>query len=103
MQNGTLRVTGQPAYSERLATASAVREVLAAFCADPHHEFCPDDVSLLDAAHLARPEQLTSARVTDLYLLALARRHDARLATFDRRIPAAAIRGGAAALAIIDA
>ena len=103
VQNGALRVASQPAYSERLGTASAVREVLAAFCADPRHEFCPDDVSLLDAAHLARPELLTSARVTDLYLLALARHHDARLATFDRRIPAVAIRAGAAALAVIDA
>jgi hypothetical protein len=34
--------------------------------------------------------------------LALARRHDSRLATFDRRIPAEAIDGGASALAIID-
>jgi toxin-antitoxin system PIN domain toxin len=103
VQNGALRVASQPAYSGQLGTASDVRDVLAAFCADARHEFCPDDVSLLDAAHLARPELLTPSRVTDLYLLALARRHGAHLATFDRRIPAAAVRGGAATLAVLDA
>lgn len=103
VQNGALRVASQPAYSERLGTAAVVRDVLAAFCADPRHDFCPDDVSLLDDVHVARPELLTPARVTDLYLLALARHHGARLATFDRRIPAAAVRGGAAALTVLDA
>jgi hypothetical protein len=103
VQNGALRVASQAAYSERLGTAASVREVLAAFCADPRHEFCPDDVSLLDPAHLVRPELLTPGRVTDLYLLALARHHDARLATFDRRIVAAAVRGGVDALAVLDA
>ena len=102
VQNGALRVASQPAYSAQLGATAAVREVLAAFCGDPRHEFCPDDVSLLDAAHLARPELLTPARVTDLYLLALARHHGAQLATFDRRIPVAAVGGGAAALAVLD-
>jgi predicted nucleic acid-binding protein len=31
--------------------------------------------------------------VTDLYLLALARQHGGRLATFDRAIPVAAVAG----------
>lgn len=60
-------------------------------------------MSLLDPAHLARPDLLTPARVTDLYLLALARQHGARLATFDRRVPADAVAGGAAALELLDA
>lgn len=103
VQNGALRVASQPAYSERLGTAAQVREVLAAFCADERHEFCPDDVSLLEPTHLARPELLTPARVTDLYLLALARQHGARLATFDRRVPADAVVRGAASLELLDA
>jgi hypothetical protein len=41
--------------------------------------------------------------VTDLYLLALAKHHGASLATFDRRIPAAAIPNGDAHLNIIEA
>ncbi|MGQ0594128.1 MAG: hypothetical protein ACT4QB_16220 [Gammaproteobacteria bacterium] len=37
------------------------------------------------------------------YLLALARHHRARLATFDLRIPADAVRDGPVAIALIDA
>ena len=103
VQNGVMRVASQSTYPNRLGTARAVREVLQAFCADPRHEFCADDISLLDAAHLARPDLLTPSRVTDIYLLALAHHHQAFLATFDRRIPADAVRDGPAAIALIDA
>ncbi len=103
VQNGVLRVASRSTYPNRLGTASAVWEVLQAFCADPRHEFCADDISLLDAAHLARPDLLTPSRVTDVYLLALAHHHRARLATFDRRIPAEAVRDGRAAIALLDA
>jgi predicted nucleic acid-binding protein len=40
---------------------------------------------------------------TPVYLLALARHHGAKLATFDRGIPAEAAPDGRAALAILDA
>ena len=103
VQNGALRVASQSKYPNNLGTVTAVREVLQAFCSDKRHEYCPDDISLLDPGHLVRPELLTSAHLTDLYLLALACRHEACLATFDRRIPAEAIAGGPAALALIDA
>jgi predicted nucleic acid-binding protein len=68
---------------------------------NPRHEFCPDDISLLNSAHLAQPTLLTSSRVTDLYLLALARHHGAKLATFDGRIPAEAVPDGRRHLAVI--
>jgi predicted nucleic acid-binding protein len=93
----------QSAYPNALGTAAEVYDVVAAFCADPRHEFCPDDISLLDPAHLARPALLTPSRITDLYLLALARHHDASLATFDRRIPAEAVPDGPRHLTTIDA
>lgn len=103
VQNGAVRVASQPNYPNRLGSAAAVRAALSTFCAGPRHEFCPDDISLLDGDHLARPLLLTPARVTDVYLLALARHHGARLATFDRRIPAETVDGGEAALAVIAA
>lgn len=103
VQNGVIRVASQSAYPNHLGTAAAVREVLQAFCADPRHEFCPDDISIVDETDIVRPELLTPSRITDLYLLALALRHDARLATFDRRLPIEAIGGGAEAVAILDA
>ena len=102
VQNGVVRVASQPAYPNHLGTPGAVRAVVQAFCAHARHEFCPDDVSLLDDDVLLRPELLTPSRVTDLYLLALARRHRAKLATFDTRIPADAVRGGKSALELID-
>lgn len=102
VQNGVIRVASQSRYPNSLGTPAAVLTVLQSFCADPRHEFCADDVSLLDGAHLARPELLTPPRITDIYLLALAQHHKARLATFDRRIPADAIHGGAAALALLE-
>lgn len=103
VQNGVVRIASQSAYPNALGTAGEVCAVVAAFCADPRHEFCPDDISLLDPAHLARPALLTPSRVTDLYLLALARRHGANLATFDRRIPAEAVPDGHRHLTVIDA
>jgi toxin-antitoxin system PIN domain toxin len=103
VQNGVVRIASQSAYPNALGTAAEVCEVVAAFCSDPRHEFLPDDISLVDPAHLARPALLTPSRVTDLYLLALARRHGARLASFDRRIPAEAVPDGPRHLTVIDA
>lgn len=102
VQNGVIRVASQSTYPNSLGTAAAVLTVLKSFCESPRHEFCADDISLLDAAHLARPELLTPPRITDIYLLALAHHHKARLATFDRRIPADAIHDGHEALALLD-
>jgi hypothetical protein len=50
---------------------------------------------------LRNPELLTPARITDLYLLALAQHHQAYFVTFDTGIPAAAIDGGEATLRVI--
>jgi toxin-antitoxin system PIN domain toxin len=103
VQNGVVRIASQSTYPNALGSAAEVCAVVAAFCADPRHEFCPDDISLLDPAHLARPALLTPSRVTDLYLLALARRHGVSLATFDRRIPAEAVTDGPRHLIVINA
>jgi predicted nucleic acid-binding protein len=56
------------------------------------HAFWPDEVSLLnaddvDATRIHGPRQLT-----DIYLLALAVRHEGRLVTFDDGIPLTAVR-----------
>ncbi|HQV68738.1 MAG TPA: PIN domain-containing protein [Thermoflexales bacterium] len=102
-ENGVIRVASQSKYPNHLGTASDVREVMQAFCADSRHEFCPDDVSLLDEKTLAHPELLTPSRVTDIYLLALAIKHNARMATFDNRIPADAILHGKKSLNVISA
>jgi hypothetical protein len=70
-------------------------------CALPQHIFWPDDISLLDANRLNATRLLTSAQVTDSYLLALARAHAGKLATFDRRLIADAVPNGARSLHLI--
>jgi hypothetical protein len=103
VQNGALRVASQPKYSTPIGTVEDVRKVIQHFCDQARHEFCPDDVSLLDNGLIADPRLLTPSRITDIYLLTLARRHDARLATFDTRIPTGALRDGHGAIEIITA
>jgi uncharacterized protein len=103
VQNGALRVASQAAYPNPFGAAADVWEILRLFCEDERHEFCPDDISLMDPRQLARPELLTASRVTDLYLLALARKHGVRLATFDRKLPADSVPGGRDHLFAIEA
>jgi uncharacterized protein len=102
VENGVLRVASSPRYATTLGVTGLVRDVLQQLRALPRVDFVPADVSLADDL-LADPRALTSSRVTDLYLLALALRHDAQLVTFDRRIPAAAVRGGMGALQVLEA
>lgn len=94
VQNGVLRVAAQTAYPNRLGSCDEVRQVLAAFCVDPRHSFCSDDVSLLDDPALIDPGKLTPSRITDIYLLLLARRNGALLTSFDGRIPVDAVEDG---------
>ena len=66
---------------ERLKTAMSASE----------HRFIADDVSIFDAA-LVDFRQLNGYRqLTDVYLLALAVAHEARLVTLDTRIPLDAV------------
>lgn len=55
------------------------------------HVFLPDDLELVVGEQLVQSERVVSHRlVTDAHLVALAKRHDARLATFDRGVAAMA-------------
>jgi toxin-antitoxin system PIN domain toxin len=65
--------------SEAIALLDRMREVA-------NHEFLADDVPLVVGAHLPVERVTTYKQVTDAHLLALARRHGARLATLDRGI-----------------
>ncbi len=58
-----------------------------------HHQFIPDDASLLDES-LVDDRRLSGYRqLTDVYLLALAVKHNVRLVTLDTRIPLDAVHG----------
>ena len=57
------------------------------------HQFLPDYVSLLDDKVVDRPQLLGPRQLTDVYLLALAVAHGARLVTLDKSISLVAVRG----------
>lgn len=68
---------------ERLQTAMSIG----------YHQFIPDDISLLNGA-LVDANRLSGHRqITDVYLLALAVAHRARLVTLDTRISVDAVHG----------
>ena len=93
-QNGYLRIRSQPSYPRPLILAEAYEQILDA-TSSQNHQFIADDISLLDDA-LVRFRDLAGPRqLTDVYLLALAVAHDARLVTLDGRIPLSAVRGAA--------
>lgn len=54
------------------------------------HEFLDDDVPLVVDTYLTPAQIASYKQVTDAHLLALSRRHGARLATFDRGVGALA-------------
>jgi len=101
VENGVMRVASQPKYPNCLGTSGRVREVLQDFVRQVRCERCLKSVSLLDGDVLLHPDLLTPSRIADLYLLAMAVAHDARLATFDTRILPHAVAGGEAALEMI--
>jgi toxin-antitoxin system PIN domain toxin len=94
-ENGVMRIVGHVRYPNSPGTPSAVAQMMTGLCALPGHVFWPDDISLLDAKKVDASRILSSAQVTDSYLLALACAHGGKLATFDRRLVVDAVRGGA--------
>ena len=90
-QNGFLRTISRPAYSGAIRQDVAIA-LLQDTCANTDHQFWAEDISLLDDACFDSGNIHGHRQITDAYLLAVAIRHGGRLATFDRRIPVAAVR-----------
>jgi len=100
-ENGVIRIVGNPKYPNYPGPPSLVANIVSRLRALPGHVFWRDDISLVDAPILDPEKLLTPTQVTDSYLLALAAAHHGRLATFDRRLSTAAVKGGKAALHLI--
>jgi uncharacterized protein len=100
-ENAVLRIVGDSRYPNSPGTPAAVGDVLAELLALPGHVFWADDISLFDTRKVDTARLLNSRQVTDSYLLALACSHAGQLATFDRRLVAAAVRGGSRGLHLI--
>lgn len=102
-ENGVLRIVGHPRYPNSPGTPAVVAQLVKAFYEHPGHAFWPDSVSSSTATAVNCDRLLTSAQVTDTYLLALAAAHGAQLATFDRHLITVAVADGARALHLIQA
>lgn len=98
-QNGVLRIVTNPRYSNTQPMAVVI-DSLASLVLTPGHTFVADSVTLL-GSQTDSGRLVASGQVTDTYLLALAVKNEASLATFDRRLVTAAVRGGANALHVI--
>ena len=101
-ENGVMRIVGHPRYPNTPGSPAVVAGIVATLRGLPGHRFWPDDLSLVGSDLVDPARILTSAQVTDTYLLALAKAHGGELATFDRRLSSAAVKDGKSALCIIE-
>lgn len=95
-QNGVVRIVSHPRYSNAQASPLTAVQSLRTLVKLGRHRFVSDHVSVLDPTVVEAKALLSSAQVTDTYLLALAHMEGASLATFDTRIVTTAVRGSAA-------
>lgn len=100
-ENGVIRIVGHVKYPNTPGSPAIVADIVRRLRALPGHHFWADDISLVDVGIVDAACLLTSAQVTDSYLLALAAHQGGQLATFDRRLSIKAVKDGAAALHII--
>jgi predicted nucleic acid-binding protein len=98
-----IRIVGNSKYPNSPGSPALVAEIVARLRALDGHAFWPDDISLVGSPHLDASRIMTHAQVTDFYLLALAKTHGGQLATFDRKLSPAAVKGGSSALHLIAA
>lgn len=89
-QLGFIRLSSNPAVVTTAKTPAEAATLLALMVRDPLHVYlkslrAPSDESCIRAFE----KILGSRQVTDAYLLSLARRHRAKLVTFDARLRAA--------------
>jgi predicted nucleic acid-binding protein len=68
-QNGTIRISSGPKYSQNGFTPSMVIEVVRNLIDVGNHPFVPDNISLLDANHINAEGLRRGSQVTDSYLL----------------------------------
>lgn len=99
-ENGFVRIAGHPQYPNRPGNAGVVLALLRQFCSAGGHEFWVEDLTLRDL--LPQDVILIHSQVTDIYLLGLAVRNGGKLATLDQHIPVEAVKGGSAALELIQ-
>lgn len=100
-ENGVVRILGNAKYPNSPGSPAVVAGIVEQLRALPGHSFWAEDFSLVGSDAIDASRVLTSAQVTDTYLLALAKVRGGQLATFDRRLSVDAVKDGKATLHLI--
>ncbi|GAA0760066.1 VapC toxin family PIN domain ribonuclease [Ideonella azotifigens] len=93
-ENGLLRIVGHPKYPNSPGPPSSVVGALTAMRSMAGHEFWADSISLVDSAGVDPALLSSHSRVTDSYLLALARANKGKLATMDMKLASEVVADG---------
>ncbi len=91
-QNGCVRIISQPGYAQPAPLQQAI-QTLQSLCQSPLHQFWPDDISLLDTSAFDHSKIHGHRQLTDLYLLAMAVKHQGCFVTFNGAIAVSAVNG----------
>jgi toxin-antitoxin system PIN domain toxin len=83
-QLGFVRIVSNPAFSRDALSPAGAVALLAQNLTTSAHRFWPDDLQVPSAVRAMESSLQGHQQFTDAYLLAVAARHRANLATFDR-------------------
>jgi len=100
-ENGFVRIYGHPSYPGGPGSPALALEELRVIRSMSCHRFIADTLSLDDPHAFHSLEGISPKQLTDLYLLALAARHQISFATLDGSIPSGRVVGGPATLVVI--
>ena len=100
-ENGFVRIYGHPSYPDGPGSPALALEELRIIRGMNTHRFLGDSLSIDDPWAFHSLDGIGPKQVTDLYLLALAVRHQMAFATSDDSIPATRVVGGPGALVVI--
>ncbi len=98
-ESGFVRVSSNRVAIPMAVSPSEAMALLARIRRVPGHVFLADDVEEVLGEQIDPARVVTHSLVTDAHLLAVARRHGARLATLDRGVTA--LVGGAADVVLV--
>lgn len=96
-----VRIVSNPAFSPEALSPADAFALLQRNLLHPRHVFWPDDLPLADAVGRSAGKVQGHRQLTDAYLLALAGRHRAVLASFDGGLRSLATRDLAGALEVV--
>lgn len=96
---GFVRVSSNRSAIPETVTPAEALALLVRMVKLPGHRFLPDDTPMVVGNHLDPQRVVTHRQVTDAHLLAVARRHQCRLATLDHGI--VALSGGSESVVLL--